>query len=1235
MLRRVTDRAVVELLEKRQLFSAAFDVVQLSTMRNDPVYAGVDGSGIGVAVIDTGTYAAHPDLRNNFKAYYDAVSNGPVLTNVDDAGVRDPGGHGTHVAGTAVSSNPEIGVAPAAGLIGIRGLTAEGEAYPRFDPVLQGLRWVLANHEQFNIKVVNMSLGVYSENINSELPASDESRVIDQLEAVGITVVSAMGNGYGGFVAPGSSTPGVYSTIQVANTWEDSGTANDRNVIGLDSSGKWGVIDNQPVADQLSASSQRSTLPNSVAAPGTTIYSTWNGDGGLMYNTIRGTSMASPLVAGAVALMQDAAMSFGGRYLAPADVLQIIRQTADAVVDQQTPGTSRIPLTRDANGQPVQAGPAEDIPETGNTYLRINVYKAMQRVRDLVTNGGTNPPQEPPPTDPGTRVDDTNHTTASAIALPSLDATSTYTATGNVGTDGQVNVGPNDIDLYKITLESPGVASFAFSGLEAGLDLYPRLFDAAGMELAFAGNTATSVTTQQLAAGTYYFGVSSETNTAYDINAGTGATNGASTGAFTFTVGLINDDPNGVFQGAVEVDLTNPDTIYPVNDLPASFFTGNIDSDPNPVDPAGDRIDIGATDVDMFRVIAPDSGTLTIDIDAIGSTAHSTDGVDSYVKVFRLLDDGTVELVTDNDDEGAGNTDSYLQLSLEEGQTYFVAVTTYGNRNFDPADPFNRTSEDNETGLYDMYLSFENGDVNGTLFGAVDLLEAQQNGVVLGQIGADFGAPLAGAATNGGYKDVDFFTYTAPTDGLLDVTATSDNMNPTVALWQLSDDGTDVVRVGGDASTGARVVMMVTAGQEIGISATGEGNGAFNWFAPASGTGGDTGTYELTAVLRDPSDVKTNDSVNGGTPEALPLNTPMTRNLGFDGPLANGEADVDLYQIVAGAAGNYTFIADTSAEHSADTVLRVFNSAGQEIAFNDNASATTNGSELTVTLAAGQTYYVGVSGAGASARSYDPITGNGAGPGSRGNYVLFASTDAVVTEPAPDLTAVVAAPRLFTTLVPLDRGVVDVRVSNAGDLTFRAAVGVDVYMSTDQTLDGNDVLVGTMKPRRLAMRPDATKLLRIRMTVPANTGEGTYYLLANVDPANTVVEKSEANNVAVDATPRELKWQFGNVGARRNVRLTLSDGADVPVTFYLRGPGTGQVTRDVNDGIFDLSFTGTTTRSSGSLRSRGVSAIDDISIAGDFRTFTARTVDLLGEVITTGVRGNFRFRNGLVIDVVE
>lgn len=954
----------LEPLETRTFLSAAFDVVGLTALRADGNYAAVDGSNIGVAIIDTGLYSAHVDIAPNFAAWYDAVTESSAGTPID------PSGHGTHVAGTAASSNPAIGVATQARLIGIRGLPSANEPYPDHDPVLEGLRWVINHSQQYNIRVVNLSLGSPS-NINGNLPASSYQPFFAELERLGITIVAASGNSYANYAAPGSSTPGAYSTLTVANTWEDDGEGDRFGGLYGGAGDRYYAYESDAAADRLAATSQRSTLPNQVAAPGSTIYSTWNGDQEKFYNTISGTSMASPLVTGMVALMQDAAFTYGGVYLSPTQIRQIIRNTADDVVDYNVTTNARAEITVDANGR-ATAGPLLNLPETGLTFKRVNVYRAVQEVRATVTGH----PGDPMPPPPGST--DTNSTIATAIELPSLDGTRTYDFQGNIGTDGSATPGNNDIDLFKIVLEAPGVATFQTAAVSGGtnFDAYLRLFNSAGTQLAFAddsgGTLYPTLSSVRLQPGTYYFGISSYNNAAYNVVTGSGATGGQSHGDYALTVSLSNPDPNGVFQGAVAVDSLS------------AFFNGLIGAD------LGQPV--GTQDVDFFDVVAPDSGTLIIDIDTTAYPPNSR--VDSYVRVFNA----SAMQVAFNDDEIPNvNLDSYLELPVVRGQRYYVAVSSYANRDFNPSDPFDRTDQ-GPGGYYDLNLGFTNGDGNGTIGSAVI---GTVGGSVSGFIGTD-GAVQVGAD---GTKDVDFFRFTPSANGLLDITVTSPNatLASVISLWQYNSSTGDATRLADSSGAASRLIVRATAGQTYYVAVTGLGNNDFNWFAPWDGSGGDTGSYILSTTLRPLTDVTllSDNSVINASPTTLLLGQAIDGAIGRDGALIQAADDVDLYRFVPSVTGRYQFRTDSSSlsdadTPSADTFLRIFNSAGAELAYNDDGYIGTTGSFVRLTLTAGQTYYIGVSGfSGTPQQQYNPLTGAGAVAGSTGAYIL---TGAAATE---------------------------------------------------------------------------------------------------------------------------------------------------------------------------------------------------------------------------------------------
>ena len=151
---------------------------------------GVDGSGIGVAVIDSGI-APHLDLL------------GKVVTSVDfqnpNGNGQDTYGHGTHVAGLIAGSGAASvgipgspayrGVAPGASLINLRVLNGSGSGLT--SDVVDAIDWCVANQARFRIRVINLSLG--------HLPVEDISvdplvLAVNRAVSAGIVVVAAAGN---------------------------------------------------------------------------------------------------------------------------------------------------------------------------------------------------------------------------------------------------------------------------------------------------------------------------------------------------------------------------------------------------------------------------------------------------------------------------------------------------------------------------------------------------------------------------------------------------------------------------------------------------------------------------------------------------------------------------------------------------------------------------------------------------------------------------------------------------------------------------------------------------------------------------------------------------------------------------------------------------------------------------------------------------------------------------------
>jgi subtilisin family serine protease len=236
------------------------------------------GTNVNVAVIDTGIDVTHPDLKANIVGGKNCSTG---------ASYNDGNGHGTHVAGTIAAINNGmgvVGVAPEAKLWAVRVLNNSGSG--TWSSVICGIDFVTSKASM--IKVANMSLGGsgVSDN-NCGLSNSDAlHKAICNSRNAGVTYVVAAGNDG---ADASNFVPAAYNdaVITVSALADSDGQAG-----GLGAAASYG-------ADDTFASFSNYGSAVDVAAPGVNILSTWTGGG---YNTISGTSMATPHVTGAAAL---------------------------------------------------------------------------------------------------------------------------------------------------------------------------------------------------------------------------------------------------------------------------------------------------------------------------------------------------------------------------------------------------------------------------------------------------------------------------------------------------------------------------------------------------------------------------------------------------------------------------------------------------------------------------------------------------------------------------------------------------------------------------------------------------------------------------------------------------------------------------------------------------------------------------------------------------------------------
>ena len=268
----------VDDVDAEQVWGGAEDAV-------DVVPGNVDGSGVKVAILDTGIDYTHPDLDDVYAGGYDFVSN--------DADPKDGNGHGTHCAGiVAAEDNGEgvIGVAPHASIYAVRVLDDQGSGST--SDIIAGIDWAIDN----GMDVISMSLG--GGGFDSAF-----NDAVNRAYNAGIVVVAASGN-------DGQETisyPAAYD-----------------NAIAV------GAID----SNHNLASFSNYGPEQEVVAPGVDIYSTmptytvtlnywWYGGHSQNYDTMSGTSMATPMVAGVVALILSANPD-----LTPPEVRDILHTTS-------------------------------------------------------------------------------------------------------------------------------------------------------------------------------------------------------------------------------------------------------------------------------------------------------------------------------------------------------------------------------------------------------------------------------------------------------------------------------------------------------------------------------------------------------------------------------------------------------------------------------------------------------------------------------------------------------------------------------------------------------------------------------------------------------------------------------------------------------------------------------------------------------------------------------------------
>lgn len=462
---------------------------------NSTFTATAKGVGVDAYIVDTGIYSTHSEFIGRLASGFTAI--------VDGNGTNDCNGHGTHVAGTTAGTT--YGIAKSATLIPVRVLSCTGSGST--SGVIAGLDWIVANHVAGKPAVANLSLGGGA---STALDTAVQNVIND-----GVVMAVAAGND--GLNACNYSPARAVNAVTVGAT---------------------GAFYTGETTDTRSGYSNFGTCLD-IFAPGSNIVSSWMG-GTTTTNTISGTSMATPHVAGVAAVLF-------GRYptSTPAQIAAMLRNSATPnVVISAGTGSPNYLLYLDPLGGPIVAPPPPTpVAPSAPTGIVITPSSGSLSVKFTAGAAGTSPITNYKYSLNGGTTWATRQTgtTASPLAITGLVNGTTYS-----------------VSIRAVSLVGDGAASPAISASLANAPAIPTI----GIATANAGRTATVRWTLGSNGGS---AITSHVVTAYLNGSGTAAktvtVNGATAvttsvtgltvgGSYTFKVQARNAYGNSVLSSA-------------------------------------------------------------------------------------------------------------------------------------------------------------------------------------------------------------------------------------------------------------------------------------------------------------------------------------------------------------------------------------------------------------------------------------------------------------------------------------------------------------------------------------------------------------------------------------------------------------------------------------------------------------------------------------------------------------
>jgi subtilisin family serine protease len=307
------------------------DAYQIPLLGVDALHAqGINGTGVTVAVLDTGTWNSTALVKNpaggtRLLAEWSAITSSTITVPAAESLPLDPVGHGTHVASIILSSNaadsgkPQ-GIAPYAKLVSVQAFDSTGTG--SYASVINGLNWILSNKATYNIRVLNLSFGTPPRSYYWNDPLN---QAVMKLWQAGIVVVVSAGNSgpYAQTITVPGNVPYVITVGAMTNNYTP-GSATDDRLASFSSTGPTyeGFVKPEIVAPGghiVGVMEEDMVIPKAHPSFVTTGHDEY---------TMSGTSQAAAVVSGTVALMLQANPS-----LTPNQVKCKLMSSARAAID--------------------------------------------------------------------------------------------------------------------------------------------------------------------------------------------------------------------------------------------------------------------------------------------------------------------------------------------------------------------------------------------------------------------------------------------------------------------------------------------------------------------------------------------------------------------------------------------------------------------------------------------------------------------------------------------------------------------------------------------------------------------------------------------------------------------------------------------------------------------------------------------------------------------------------------